>query len=323
MKNTVLLLLAAVLVYFVLVLPNYPGAVNLSALGHFPLELPVVLLVMLVVGGRRGVAVGLTVLLLVVTVLKLADMSMFAAYNRAFNPVLDAFLIHAGIGLLGESIGKPLTYLALGVAGLAIIVLFYMLLRSLRIWGGVAVSAKGRAAAAVGAIVFGGWALADAGHHLKYWTFENSPYGTAATSRLVMARGTSMQATVVDLAQFNLDARQDIYADATGLLDRLQGRDVIVIYIESYGRASFDNPLYAPMHAGTLDRAATAVIDAGFVAKSGWLTSPTAGGKAGWRMARCPVGCGRRIRDGTAPCWPAGKRACFTLPKMQVFAQRR
>ncbi len=280
MKNVVVLISAAAVIFSILVLPNYPDALKFSAFYRFPLELPVILLALLAVGRRRGVALGLALVLLGATVLKLADIGMFAAYNRVFNPVLDMFLINAGVGLLGDSIGRPLTYLGMLVAMVLLIAVFYVVLRSLQVWAAVSVSAKGRLAAAVGAVVFGGWAVADAGHHLKYWTFENSPYGTAATSRLAVARGVSVQATMTDLAQFRLDAQQDIYADATGLLDQLQGRDVIVIYVESYGRASFDNLLYAPTHVATLEGAFANVTQAGFMAKSGWLTSPTAGGQS-------------------------------------------
>jgi hypothetical protein len=55
---------------------------------------------------------------------------------------------------------------------------------------------------------------------------------------------------------------------------------VVFIYIESYGRASFDNPLYAPTHVKTLQTNEQAIADAGFAMRSGWLTSPTAGGQS-------------------------------------------
>lgn len=280
MKQFCFLTLAAAVIFAILALPNHPGTMQLSALNRFPLELPVILLLMIVLGKRWGVPAVLALGLVAVTFLKLADFGMFTAYNRTFNPILDAFLIDAGIGLLGDSIGKPLTYLAVAAAFAMLVLLFFAILRSLRVWAGLNVPAYGRMIAAVGVLGFGGWAVADSGHHLGYWTFDKSPPGTAWTSRLVFKRGVDVRATAIDLAQFSRDAKQDVYGDATRLLDRLQGQDVVVIYIESYGRASFDNALYAPTHVDTLHDAMDQIAGAGLAMKSGWLTSPTAGGQS-------------------------------------------
>lgn len=280
MKKALILALAAIVIFAALVLPNHPDTMKWTALNSFPLELPVILLVMLAMGRHWGTSVALALVLIAVTFLKLADYGMFTAYNRTFNPILDAFLIDAGIGLLSDSIGKPLTYLVLAGAALLFILFFFAILHSLQIWAGLNIPPAGRVMAAIGAVGFGGWAVADAGHNLNYWKFEDNPRGTTWTSRLAFKRVVSIQATAVDLAQFSRDAQQDIYAGAAGLLNRLQGQDVILIYIESYGRASFDNDLYAPTHGATLDAAMTSIANAGFAVKSGWLTSPTAGGQS-------------------------------------------
>lgn len=280
MKQLVYLVLAAALVFAVLVLPNHPGTMKWSALNRFPIELPVILLAMLAFGKRWGVPAVLAVILVGAMFLKLADYGMFSAYNRTFNPILDTFLIGAGIGLLRDSIGTPLTYIAIAVAVMLIGFVFFALLHSLRVWARLKLPAFGAGVAAIGVLVFGGWAVADAGHHLDYWKFQKSPPGTAWTSRLAFKRAVDVRATSRDLARFRQDAAQDIYAETTGLLNALAGQDVIVIYVESYGRASFDNPLYAPTHLATLLAATGPIADAGFAMKSGWLTSPTAGGQS-------------------------------------------
>lgn len=280
MRISLALALSVALIFTVLVLPNHPDTLRWSVLHRFPLELPVILLVMVAAGRQWGFAGFFAIVLVAVTFLKLADYGMFAAYDRTFNPILDAFLIDAGIGLLADSIGRPLTYLALVGAVLFIALLFLAILQSLRVWGRVPAPAALRIIAACGAVLFAGWSVADAGHQLKYWQFERSPPGTAWTSRLVVARAVQVRETARDLVQFSQDAEQDIYGDAVGLLDKLYGRDVIFIYIESYGRASFDNDLYAPTHVKTLNALSGPVADAGFAMKSGWLTSPTAGGQS-------------------------------------------
>lgn len=154
-KNGVFLVLAAAVIFAVLVLPNHPGTMRWSALNRFPLELPVILLGMIAGGWRWGIAMFVSLALVAATFIKLADYGMFTAYNRTFNPILDAFLIQAGIGLLRDSIGMPLTILVVVGAILALILLFFAILRGLRVWGRLAVPPAARAAAAIGALVFG------------------------------------------------------------------------------------------------------------------------------------------------------------------------
>lgn len=313
MKQTLFATLSAVLLFAVLVLPNHPDAMGWSALAQFPLELPIILLTMLVVGQRRGVAAALAAVLVAVTFLKLADTGMFIAYNRVFNPILDVFLIDAGIGLLGESVGKPMTYLAVVVAVALIICLYYLLLCSLRVWGRMQIPSAGRVAAAVGVLGFGGWAAADVGHALGHWTFTTGPNGTARTSQLVAKRGVDVWATLTDLTQFKRDAKQDAYASASNLLTRLDGRDVIVIYIESYGRTSFDNPLYAPTHLATLRTAQASLAQAGFAVKSGWLTSPTAGGQSWLAHGTLSSGLWTSNQGRYAAMLASGKKSLFHI----------
>lgn len=277
MRQAALLALAATLVFAVLILPNHPDNLRWAVLGSFPLELPVILFGMIALGRIWGAVKAVAVALVLVTVLKLADIGMSEAYNRNFNPILDAFLIKAGFGLLRDSIGLPLTVLATVGAMIALGGLFYGLVRALQVWAAVR---GGRFAAAIGALVFGGWAVAKAGNGPDYWTFAYSPPVSAATSKLVFTRVKDVRATAADLVQFRQMAAQDIYTGASGLLNRLQGQDVIVIYIESYGRASFENELYAPTHTATLKAQLGPLQEAGFAVQSGWLTSPTAGGQS-------------------------------------------
>ncbi|EPX77082.1 sulfatase-like hydrolase/transferase [Litoreibacter arenae] len=280
MKKSISLSVAAGFLFLALVLPNHPGTMNISALSKFPLELPALLFAMIAIGPRRWVIWTLAALVAAVTFLKLADFGMFTAYNRAFNPILDAFLIEAGIGLLSESIGHILAYLAVALGLGFLFLVFLGSAFSLGAWTSLKVPALARGAAVFAALGFGGWAAADAGHHLDYWKFERSPPGTAWTSRLAVKRMVEMQGTAVDLVRFSQEAKSDHFASDAGLLDRLEGRDVILIYIESYGRASFDNPLYAPSHLATLSAGQREIERAGFSMRSGWLTSPTAGGQS-------------------------------------------
>lgn len=280
MMRATLLIASAGLLFCILALPNYPGAATWSGVNHWPIELSVLFFLMLTMGRIRGVATAIALALLAVTLLKLADLASFSAYNRPFNPVADLFLVDAGLGLLRDSIGSVRTgIVVLGVV-LATIVLFTLLRGGLKAWGRLDLPKPARALAAVGVLTTSGWAVADTGHHLGYWSFEKSPPGSARTTRIAVARIGDAQETVADIARFKRAAREDSMRDLAGVFDRLEGRDVLLIWIESYGRASFDNAEYAPTHGETLRTAEAAIADVGLATKSGWLTSPTAGGQS-------------------------------------------
>ena len=62
------------------------------------------------------------------------------------------------------------------------------------------------------------------------------------------------------------------------LLTGLRGKDVLLAFVESYGRSAVEGPQYAPRVDPVLDEGTRRLRAAGFSARSGWLTSPTAGG---------------------------------------------
>ena len=272
--------IGAVLLFGVLVLPNHPDHMGPGAVLFFPWELPAILLLLLALGRVPGLVTGLSLVLVVTAALKLADYGTYLAYARPFDPVLDLFLIQAGLDLLFDSTGalRASALVAAAVAGL--LLLFAGLWWGLGAWAGMRPSPRLRLGAAAGAVLSLVAVVADTGHHLGYWRFEQSPPGTAWTTRLTLARAASAREVTADLVRFRTEARTDDMRNRPGLLDALDGRDVYLIWIESYGRASFDNPLYARDHLDTLTRAERDIARAGLGMKSGWLTSPTAGGQS-------------------------------------------
>ncbi|MFN3208309.1 MAG: sulfatase-like hydrolase/transferase [Roseovarius sp.] len=294
MRALILIVFAAVLAS-VLMLPNHPSQMTWSGLAYFPIELGALLGLMVVVGRTRGVPALLAMIVVAVTLLKLADLASFAAYNRAFNPVADLFLIEAGLGLLSDSIGSVRTGLVAIGAVLATILLFTLLRGGLKAWGRLDLPRMVRVGAMAVVLGSAGWAVADTGHHLGAWKFDRSPPGSARTTRVATARIADARETVADLARFRRVADADPLRNLAHRLDRLEGRDVVLIWIESYGRASFDNPGYAPTHGATLRAAQTEIETAGLAMRSGWLTSPTSGGQS-W-LAHGALGSGLWTSD--------------------------
>ncbi len=62
------------------------------------------------------------------------------------------------------------------------------------------------------------------------------------------------------------------------LLTALRGKDVIIAFVESYGRVAFQDPSMSPQIAGTLDAGTDQLTQAGFAARSAFLTSSAFGG---------------------------------------------
>ncbi|WP_187431658.1 hypothetical protein ROLI_037960 [Roseobacter fucihabitans] len=276
--------LAAAVLFAALALPNHPHTVTLPVFMRFPLELPVLLGCMLAIGyhdGARRILPALAAaVLLIALCVKLADIAMFTAYNRTFNPLLDVFLIGAGTTLLRDSIGTPGVIAAWTGALLGMIGLFLALWWALRLWARVSVNNAARIMAVATAVIFAVLTVVDTGDRLKWWDLPQDVPGTSFTTRLVTKRALDVAATAADLTEFRAQAADDPYGDARGFFDLIAERDVMIIYIESYGRTSIDNPLYAPTHLPTLRTAQSAIADAGLAIASGWLGSPTAGGQS-------------------------------------------
>ena len=67
---------------------------------------------------------------------------------------------------------------------------------------------------------------------------------------------------------------------AEALLTRLAGVDVLLMFIESYGRSALEQERYAETVVPRLDELAARLAGAGLAAASGYLTSPTVGGQS-------------------------------------------
>ena len=128
------------------------------------------------------------------------------------------------------------------------------------------------------------------------WPVPFNAPGTAFTARVGLERAVLVRDTLADLRAFNDLARADPFAARGGLLDRID-RDVLVVFVESYGRTSMDTPFYAQQHRPLLERATQDLRDAGLAMQSAYLTSPTRGGQS-W-LAHATFANGMRV-DGQA-----------------------
>ena len=295
--------LSAVFLYLLLIMPNHPDALTWRALLFFPLELPALLFGLAVLGrGRFGALarVLITLLLVPIVILKGADFAMFSALSRGFNPVADLPLIDAGMRLLASTWGLVPTVLAVCAAIVAAGLLFVLVWWATGVWAGLALfNAPAKMALAGFAVLFAGLSLADLGH-AKGWNWPLNlgfnPPGSAFTARVGVERVQLVQSTLEGLKLFRAAAVTDPFADTPNLLDRID-RDVVIVFVESYGRTSFDTPLFTDLHPATLAAGEARLAEKGLAMASGFLTSPTQGGQS-W-LAHSTFANGLWISDQT------------------------
>ena len=279
------------LLHLALIAPNRPGAVAWGAFGMFPLELPAILCALVLLPGRATratVAAALTAMAAV----KLADLASHAALGRAFNPVLDVHLAAAGLRLLSGAIGAPAT------VGLALATTAAIAALGAALWwatGQVAalgpVAGGRRAALGAGLAAAVGLAAIDAAREVRPF----DPPGSAFTARLAWEHGRDAARGRADLAGFRREAARDPAAALAPetILASLRGRDVFLIFVESYGRSALEAPLYAPTIEATLGAVETALAAEGLAVRSAWLEAPMVGGQS-W-LAHASVLSGLRI----------------------------
>ena len=277
------LALAAAALYLVLVQPNHPAALTWGALAAFPLEWPALLLGLMAIGpGRAGTAFRIVIVavLVLISLLKAADFAMFTALARGFNPVSDMALVEAGLRLLTGAVGTVLTVLSLLAAMLAVVTVAACLWWATGVWA-MAGPARPvwRGATAGAALLSAGLATAEIGATMGHWALPAEPPGAAFTARVGVERVQMVRTTLADLQAFQAAAASDPFDQEETILDLID-RDVIVVFLESYGRTSLDTPLYADLHRATLQAGEADLAARGVSTASGFLTAPTYGGQS-------------------------------------------
>ena len=78
------------------------------------------------------------------------------------------------------------------------------------------------------------------------------------------------------------DPGSDAFGNTPGedLLTALRGKDVVIAFVESYGRDAVEDPEFAPQVGAVLDAGNRRLRAAGFASRSAFLTSSTAGGSS-------------------------------------------
>ena len=108
----------------------------------------------------------------------------------------------------------------------------------------------------------------------------DAPIASASAAGLVSDQVREVVSGIRDQKTFADQAAHDPMSITPGadLLAGLHGKNVIVAFVESYGRVAVQDSTIAPGVTATLDAGTARLRAAGFSARSAFLTSPTFGG---------------------------------------------
>lgn len=269
--------LAAFLVLSAFLMPDRLPRLTVSHFARVPAE-PILLTALLLVlppRPRRAVAVLTGVVLGCLVVLNCVDMGFHQTLRRPFHLLFDWPLFADGLSFLKDSAGRRTAYGALAAALVAVLAL--LVLMPLAVVRLTKVMARHSPVARRGALVAG----------VVWMTCATLGIQVAGTNLAARNAGLRVRGHVdlvrqglADQKAFATKLADDPFAKLPPerLLTGLRGKDVIFTFVESYGRGAVEDPAMASGVDAVLRDGTRRLADAGFSARSGWLTSPVTGG---------------------------------------------
>ena len=240
----------------------------------------------------RAVTVVVGTLLGVVTLLKVLDLGTFTVLDRPFNVVTDRSQLGSGFDFVRDSLGPWAAWGSAAGSG-----------RPGRRRRGVPAlggrpprrgPSPGTAPVAPGsslavAVVWGVCALSG------LQVSPGGPVAAADAGPFVAGKVRAATAAYRDQKTFDAALTADVFRDpASADLSGLAGKDVILAFVESYGRVAVEGPESAGVRT-LLDSGTDRLTGLGYTASSGWLASPTFGGSS-W-LAHSTLQSGLTIGD--------------------------
>ncbi|MGW0820188.1 sulfatase [Streptomyces sp. NPDC002845] len=268
--------LAVLFVLFAFLVPNDIDRFSFARFVRIPAEgiLAACLLLVLPRWPRRVAAVVVGVVLGLLTILKFLDMGFYWNLGRPFDLVLDWILLDDAQSFMKDTVGEGGALAAtIGVIALAVAVLVLMTLSVVRL---TRLMVGHRHTASRTLLVLGTvWITCS----MLALEVSGIPLATHNSADLVQNRVKAVRAGLTDGRAFAEQAAVDAFADTPPdeLLTGLRGKDVLITFIESYGRSAIDDPAMAEEMDATLTQKTKELTEAGFSSRSGWLRSPVEG----------------------------------------------
>jgi len=270
--------LAGLLVWFALVAPNDSSRLVPGAFVRIPIEALVLAALFLLLPARSGRVVVMVAggLLGLLTIIKILDMGFLASLNRPFNPLSDWTYIGPAIRVLGASIGQLGAVASVAAAGTLIIGLVVLVPLAVRRLSRVAMRDRVTTSRFVAAFAVLWLVSAVVGLQLA----PGAPVASASVARQAYDEVSAISDGIRDQQAFEAAMAVDpiVAAPPADLLSALHGKNVVIAFVESYGRVAVqDSPVAAGVDS-VLDAGTRRLAAAGFASQSAFLTSPTFGG---------------------------------------------
>ena len=265
---------AAVLLWFALAPPRVADGLAPGDFARIPVEgLALVgLALALPTRGRRIAAVGLGIVAAVLAVLRALGLGFDLYLDRPFHVLGDWSDLPKGLEVVRDTEGGATAVLLLaGAMALTLGLLTLLPWAALRVTRSAAEHRRGsvRAIVALGSV----WVLA---------AVFGGPAGqvaAAGSAGLVVDTVDQVRADYADRGTFQDEIEADEYAHTppAQLLAGLRGKDVLVVWVESYGRVALEGSSFAPGIVDVLEQGDRDLTTAGYQSRSAFLTSPTFG----------------------------------------------
>jgi phosphatidylglycerophosphate synthase len=272
--RSVLLTVGAVaLLWAALTVPDSPTA-GTGALLRVPVEALVLAALVLIVPRHavRPVAVAVGVVIGLSAVLRLLDLGFESALDRPFRPTSDWAYAGATRDLLIDAVGTARAWAAIVVAALAALALLVLVpLAAARLATRARARRTPASAVVVGALAIGAVVASAA------LVAPDDAFTSAAVSSVVRDVSLVSAQTRADSAFADAVSAADS-SDGRPLLQALRGKDVLVVFVESYGRVALQTIPQGSEVRAHLDAGTATLAQHGVGARSAFLTSPTFGG---------------------------------------------
>lgn len=276
LKGIIQISLLAIVLSGAINLPDHPDALSLTSFFGIPLETPLLVLILILAprDWLKWLAPIFVFLLGTLLFLKLADMGTQAAFQRPFNPYLDIKMIGDGWNVLSRSIGVGAGALSLVIGILSFATLLLLFNWACRFPLSLRLKPLGQVSMSMLILLIGAAVLPKL-------RADGSPSFVVEARALpyLAQRIELIGRSVADMREFEREiARPDPVASHSNLMKRLAGQDVILIFVESYGRSAVEDVRYASQTSARFEAMSTAFKSAGYQVASRWVTSPTVGG---------------------------------------------
>ncbi|MGV1754421.1 sulfatase [Agrobacterium sp. CG674] len=271
LKAVVGAVLFSVTAFLAFTLPDHPDALGMDAFLRLPLEWPAIAILVLMTRGllRRLIIYLSSLVVFVVLFLKIADIGVQTAFQRQFNPYLDLKMLADGWNLISGTMGTPAALIALTGGILIVLLVVIIFLNSLR--------QMAEAQANLRRLLIGVFACIIAGAASLFWIDKTRV--ELATPTYLTGRLGLVVRSFADMQVFEHQLGAGLGPrDGSGLFQAVKGKDVFLIFVESYGRSAVDDPRYSVVTLPRLSAMQAQIEATGLQAASGWVTSPTVGG---------------------------------------------